>query len=189
MVTERPDLFKAYIGTGQIASWAESVQWLFGFMKSKAIESKDSLLLEELNKIGTPDPMNAEQFFHFTRTRRKYLNAADTSWFGTLRKEAGKLTKQELNNLDSGMLFSGRVLLPYQLEERLSTNSLNFKLPYLVVQGNDDLFTPTGPAINYFDKITAPGKKLVIIENAGHFAFVTHKKRFIEEIEKFVSDH
>ncbi|HVE62032.1 MAG TPA: alpha/beta hydrolase [Chitinophagaceae bacterium] len=189
MVTKRPDLFKAYVGTGQIASWAESVQWLFKFMKKKATESNDSLLLDELNKIGTPDPKNADQFFRFTRTRRKYLNAADTSWFGTMRKEAGKLTKQELNNLDSGMRFSGKVLLPYQLEERLSTNSLTFKLPYLIVQGNDDLFTPTEPVRNYFDKITAPRKKLVIIENAGHFAFVTDMNRFIREIEKFVSDN
>jgi hypothetical protein len=75
MVIKRPDLFKAYVGTGQIASWAESVQWLFEFMKSKAVESDDSLLLDELNKIGIPDPKNADQFFHFTRTRRKYLDA------------------------------------------------------------------------------------------------------------------
>ena len=187
MVIKRPDLFKMYIGTGQIASWAESVQWLFEFMKRKAVESNDSLLLDELNKIGIPDPKNADQFFHFTRKRRRYLDAADTSWFGTLRKEAAKLTKRENNNLDSGMFFSGRILLPYQLEERLSTNSLNFKIPYLVVQGKDDLFTPTEPVRNYFDKIVAPRKNLIIIENAGHFAFVTNKERFIEEIKKFIS--
>ena len=188
MVIKRSDLFKAYVGTGQIASWAESVQWLFEFMKSKAIEFKDSLLLDELNKIGNPDPENANQFFHFTRTRRKYLDAADASWFDTLRKETGKLPTSEVNNLDSGMLFSGKVLLPYQLEERLSTNALNFEIPYLVIQGGDDLFTPTKPVRNYFAKIVAPRKKLVIIENAGHFAFVTNKQRFIGEIKKFIEE-
>jgi len=188
MVSKRPDLFKAYVGTGQISSWTESVQWLFKFMKSKAIESKDSLLLDELNKIGNPDPENANQFFHFTRNRRKYLDVADASWFDTLRKEIGKLPTSEANNLDSGMLFSGKVLLPYQLEERLSTNALNFKIPYLVIQGSDDLFTPAEPVKNYFAKIVAPRKKLVIIENAGHFAFVTNKQRFIEEIEKFMEE-
>jgi pimeloyl-ACP methyl ester carboxylesterase len=59
----------------------------------------------------------------------------------------------------------------------------------LVIQGNDDLFTPTGPVKDYFDKITAPRKKLVTIENAGHFAFVTNKNRFIGEIEKFVQGY
>ncbi|HWY36757.1 MAG TPA: alpha/beta hydrolase, partial [Nitrosopumilaceae archaeon] len=67
-----------------------------------------------------------------------------------------------------------------------STNSLNFRLPYLVIQGSDDLFTPTEPVRNYFDRIIAPRKKMVIIENAGHFAFVTNKNRFVEELEKFV---
>jgi pimeloyl-ACP methyl ester carboxylesterase len=55
-----------------------------------------------------------------------------------------------------------------------------------VIQGKDDLFTPTEPVVKYFNKITAPRKKLVIIPNAGHFALVTHKNRFIEEIGKFV---
>lgn len=188
MVIKRPDLFKAYVGTGQIASWAESVQWLFIFMKSKAIESNDSILLDELNRISTPDPDNADQFFHFTASRRKYLDSADASWFDTIRKEVGKLPVSEVSNLDSGMIFSGTVLLPYQLKERLSTDAVNFKIPYLVIQGDDDLFTPTEPVKNYFAKILAPRKKMVIIKNAGHFAFVTNRQRFIEEIEKFMNE-
>jgi pimeloyl-ACP methyl ester carboxylesterase len=188
MVTKRPDLFKAYVGTGQIASWTESVYWLFEFMKSKAIECHDSLLLDELNKIGAPDPKNADQFFHFTRTRRKYLDVADASWIDTLRKMVAKLPNLEFSNLEGGSLFSSKVLLPYQLEERLSTNALNFQIPYLVIQGRDDLFTPTEPVKNYFTKIVAPRKKLVIIENAGHFAFVTNKQRFIEEMQKFMGE-
>ena len=78
--------------------------------------------------------------------------------------------------------------MPYQLEERLSTDALNFQIPYLVIQGRDDLFTPTEPVKNYFTKILAPRKKLVIIENAGHFAFVTNKHRFIEEMQKFIGE-
>ena len=157
-------------------------------MKSKAVESHDSLLLDELNKIGTPDPKNADQFFHFTRTRRKYLDVADASWIDTLRKKLAKLPKLEFSNLEGGSLFSSKVLLPYQLEERLSTNALNFQIPYLIIQGRDDLFTPTEPVKNYFTKIVAPRKKLVIIENAGHFAFVTNRQRFIEEMQKFMAE-
>ncbi|MFT4015355.1 MAG: alpha/beta hydrolase [Agriterribacter sp.] len=188
MVVKRPNLFKAYVGTGQIASWSESVQWLFEFMKNKAIESKDSSLLNEMTEIGTPDPKNADQFFHFTRSRRKYLDAADISWFDTLQKETVKLPKSEVNNLDSGMMFSAKTLLPYQLEENLSTSALNFKIPYLVIQGADDLFTPTEPVKNYFAKVVAPRKKMVIIKNAGHFAFVTNRQRFIAEIEEFIKE-
>ena len=92
------------------------------------------------------------------------------------------------NNLEGGSLFSGKVLLPYQLEEHLSSSALNFETPYLVIQGSDDLFTPTEPVRNYFDKIVAPQKKLVIIQNAGHFVFVTNKQRFIEEIEIFMKE-
>lgn len=72
------------------------------------------------------------------------------------------------------MNLSGRALLPTQVEERLSTKALRFALPYLVIQGEQDTFTPTGPAVSYFEKVVAPAKRLVILPNAGHFALVTN---------------
>jgi fermentation-respiration switch protein FrsA (DUF1100 family) len=47
---------------------------------------------------------------------------------------------------------------------------LRFALPYYVIQGRDDLFSPTPLAETYFTKVEAPAKRLVVIEGAGHFA-------------------
>lgn len=169
MVQKRPDLFTAYVGTGQIASWAESVQWQFDYLKGKAISANDKALQEELSKIGKPDPNNTEQYFGFNRHLRKYLGDADVKWLLGLKEFVKTIPKSELDNLVGGMNFSGSVLLPFQKQENLSAKSLNFKLPYYVIQGREDLFTPTEPAIKYFEKIVAPRKEIVIIEHAGHF--------------------
>jgi pimeloyl-ACP methyl ester carboxylesterase len=69
------------------------------------------------------------------------------------------------------------------MQERLSTEALRFELPYFVIQGQDDWFTPTGPARSYFEKIVAPRKQMVVLAGAGHFALVTHPDAFIAALE------
>jgi pimeloyl-ACP methyl ester carboxylesterase len=187
MVEKRPDLFTAYVGTGQIASWAESVQWQFAYLKRKASSTNDKELLEELLKIGEPDPNNTEQYFGFNKHLRKYFCDADAKWLQDLREFAKTAPKNETDNLVGGMNFSGQALLPFQKQENLSGKSLNFKVPYYIIQGQEDLFTPTEPAIKYFEQVRAPKKEIAIIENAGHFALVTHKQNFIEELRNVLS--
>jgi proline iminopeptidase len=187
MVEKRPDLFTAYVGTGQIASWAESVQWQFDYLKRKASSTNDKALLAELLKIGEPDPNNTEQYFGFNKHLRKYFCDADGKWLQGLRESAETLPKNEFDNLTGGMNFSGHVLLPFQKQENLSAKSLNFKVPYYIIQGREDLFTPTAPVIKYFEQIVAPKKEIAIIENAGHFALVTHKQNFIAALRNMLS--
>jgi pimeloyl-ACP methyl ester carboxylesterase len=187
MVKKRPDLFLAYVGTGQIASWAESVQWQFDYLKRKASDTNNEAMLNELMKIGTPDPGNTTQYFGFTRPLRKYLNSADSAWLSGLREFVKGLPPSELDEIAGGMNFSGRTLLPFQVQEKLSTTSLNFAVPYYVIQGREDLFTPTDPVINYFKQVKAPAKELIILEHAGHFALVTHKQEFIRGLHRVLS--
>lgn len=128
--------------------------------------------------IGKPDPMNAKQYFHFTRSLRKHLNATDSAWLSELPGLAkSSLSESDLEAVNGGMNLSGHAMLPFQMQENLSTAALHFELPYYVTQGPDDLFTPTEPAEAYFEKVTAPRKKIVILEGAGHFALATHPQQ------------
>jgi pimeloyl-ACP methyl ester carboxylesterase len=186
MVIKRPDLFIAYVGTGQIASWAESVQWQFDYLKNKAAETGNGPMANELVKIGTPDPSNTVQYFRFTRSLRKYLHSSDSVWLSEIRTAFNAFPKNDRENIIGGMNFAGQALLPFQVKEQLSTTFLNFTIPYFVIQGRHDVFTPTDPVIAYFEMITAPQKKIVIIEDAGHFALVTHKQEVIKTLRDTV---
>lgn len=53
-----------------------------------------------------------------------------------------------------------------------------FAMPVFVFQGADDMSTPTAPVAEWLDEIEAPEKALVVVENASHPAFFTHKERF-----------
>jgi pimeloyl-ACP methyl ester carboxylesterase len=50
---------------------------------------------------------------------------------------------------------------------------------FFVVQGQDDVVTPTRAAIDYFQGVTAPLKGLTLIPDAGHLAFMTAPKAFL----------
>ncbi|MQA90086.1 MAG: alpha/beta fold hydrolase [Gemmatimonas sp.] len=186
-VLRRPDLFSAYVGTGQISSWAESVRWQFDFLKARSEEMGDQELLRELEAIGEPDPTDTAQYFGFTRSLRQHFNASDSAWLARLRDlPAGLVSAAELEDIENGMMFSGRALLPFQVRENLSTVALTFEVPYYVIQGRDDISTPTRPAVAYFERISAPDKEIVIIDDAGHFALVTHQEQFIEALRRLL---
>jgi pimeloyl-ACP methyl ester carboxylesterase len=142
-----------------------------------------------LDSIGHVDPMNAAQYFAATRPLRSFLPDSDKAWLSRMRalvRDSSGLTDDERAALNAGMTFSGRALLPTQMRGRLSTDALRFELPYFVIQGQHDLFTPTGPAMAYFDKVVAPRKQMVVLEGAGHFALVTHPDAFIAALEKLL---
>ena len=42
------------------------------------------------------------------------------------------------------------------------------------------MITPTQGAVEYFRCVKAPKKELVLIPNAGHFAFMTASDKFLE---------
>jgi pimeloyl-ACP methyl ester carboxylesterase len=60
MVQRRPELFAAYVGTGQVGSWRANIQAQFDFLLAKARAANDRKRVEQLEAIGTPD---AEVFF------------------------------------------------------------------------------------------------------------------------------
>src|SRR5690242_18771071 len=55
MVQKRPNLFAAYVGTGQVGSWRENVQTQFNFLLAKARAANDRKRVEQLEAIGTPN--------------------------------------------------------------------------------------------------------------------------------------
>ena len=75
MAQQRPELFAAYVGTGQVASWADTVQFQFDFLKQRYKEKGDTAALAALEAIGKPDPKNVKQYFGFSRPIRQHMNA------------------------------------------------------------------------------------------------------------------
>jgi pimeloyl-ACP methyl ester carboxylesterase len=185
MVQQRPDLFDAYIGTGQVAAWADTVQFQFDFLKQRYKEKRDAVALASLEAIGKPDPKNVEQYFGFSRPIRQNMNSSDTAWFAAMLRvlKANSESETTIKAIGEGMNASGAALIGSTVTTDLPATATNFKIPYYVIQGRDDLFAPTSLAKAYFNKVSAPKKQFVTIEDAGHFALATHQADVIAALK------
>jgi pimeloyl-ACP methyl ester carboxylesterase len=181
MVQQRPDLFDAYVGTGQVAAWADTVQFQFDFLKRRYTERGDAARLAALDAIGKPDPKNVAQYFGFSRDIRQHMNGADTAWLARMRELAKATgdTAAIVKAAGDGMNASGAALIQSTISTDLPATAAAFTVPYYVIQGRDDLFAPTPLVEAYFAIVTAPRKRLIVLENAGHFALSTHQAEVI----------
>lgn len=189
MVQRRPELFAAYVGTGQVGSWRANVRTQFDFMLAKSRAANDRKKVELMEAIGTPDPTDAKQYFSWWRMRNPYMPRADAKWFDDLMlmiQTNPEFTEEYLKAWSDGMGYSGRTTLSGMLGTELPTKARTIKVPFFVIQGNEDMATPTSVAVQYFNVVKAPRKKLILIEHAGHFALVTHRDEFLAALVKYV---
>ena len=62
----------------------------------------------------------------------------------------------------------------------------DFRIPFIVVEGREDDYTPAALSQAYVESITAPQKALVTIKGAGHLALITHSAHFSNAMLKLV---
>lgn len=182
MVQRRPELFAAYVGTGQVGSWRASIQAQFDFLLAKSRAANDRAKVEQLEAIGTPNPADATRYFSWWSMRNPYMPADDAKWFDELRqinRSNPEFTDEYRKTFGEGMKYSGRITVNAMVATELPTTASRFEVPVFVIQGAEDMVTPTSVAVKYFDVIQAPRKKLVLVAHAGHFALVTHREEFL----------
>ena len=186
MVQMRPGLFAAYVGTGQVASWMAMVTIQFDLLLDKARKDGNQTTVKELEAIGRPGPTNGDHFNLLNKYNFFSLwPPSDQAWIQHLRSQANELKAREpeqFKNLEDGMQFTGKRVLPDQIATNLPQSACNIQTDYFVIQGRDDVVTPTKAAIAYFNCVNAPKKKLILIPNAGHFAWMTASDKFLEAL-------
>lgn len=187
MAKQRADLFAAYVGTGQVESWKVNVQSQFDVILAHARAVHDQATIKELEAIGTPDPANTHQYFTFSRNFRSLWAPSDQAWLAHLREQAQALKgNKDFEDDENGQLFTDPLVLPDQVKTDLAVEATHIDTAFFVIQGEDDVITSTKGAVDYFHKIQAPYKELVLIPNAGHFAFMTHGDRFLAALTEKV---
>jgi pimeloyl-ACP methyl ester carboxylesterase len=186
MVQMRPDLFGAYVGTGQPASWMAMVNIHYDLLLAKARKDGNQPAVKELESIGRPGPTNGDHFSLLNKYNFRSLWApSDQAWLQHLRSQADELKAKEpeqLKNLEDGMRFTGEHVLPDQIATNLPKTACYIWTAYFLIQGQDDVISPTQAAVDYFKCIKAPKKELILIPNAGHFAFMTASDKFLEAL-------
>lgn len=188
MAEQRPDLFAAYVGTGQTSSWARTEQFQFDRLLARAKADRDARAVKKLESVGRLDPTNAKQYFGFAGDYISVMAPSDRAWLQGLRKATPAslgISPADYQTLVAGMAFSGKHLWPDQSTEDLFKTAKHIDTAFFIIQGRDDFITPTPLAADYFRQVQAPVKKMVLIDG-GHFAFMTDGAQFLAALVNMV---
>lgn len=183
MARARPDLFYAYVGTGQVANERRSYEVAYDALLKKARALGNADALAQLDEIGRPPYQDGRGY----RVQWRWANAfegADQFLFGTigLALVAPGYSAQDINDSGDGQMLSGELLVPQLHSQGPKELGLEFAVPMFVFQGDEDFATPTSLARSYLDSMKAPTKAFVPIEGGGHFAVFMKSDRFLQEL-------
>lgn len=183
MTKARPDLFYAFVGTGQVADQTRNYAVAYEALLTKARALKERTAVEELLAIGPPPYPD----FRGWSVQRKWSNLfehADLFISGMVGAAltAPGYTFSDINDWHAGQELSGRQLRPQTA--KLDSKALGGQLaiPVFVIQGAEDFTTPTSLANEFVTSLRAPHKEFVTIPGAGHFAVFMKSDEFLREL-------
>ena len=168
---------RAWWGAGGAAIKAK-----YDLFLAKARADGDTAAVTQLEASGPPDPNDANKVFAFSDRVYPLWAPSDVAWIKSLRADAPRLKAaypKDFKDFEDGFQFSANKAVPDQIKTDLPATASRIATAFFVIQGQGDLITPTTDAVAYFNRVTAPYKKLVLIPDAGHFAFMTAPDAFL----------
>jgi pimeloyl-ACP methyl ester carboxylesterase len=183
MAKARPDLFYAFVGTGQVADALRNYAVAYDALLAKAASLGEQRAIRELKEIGPPPYPDGKGH----AVQRKWSNlfeGADIFLSSTLglALSAPGYTLRDVKDWAEGQDVSGQRLIPQT--SRLESKALGgeFALPVFVIQGAEDFTTPTSLARNFLNSLRAPRKSFVAIDRGGHFAVFMRSDLFLDAL-------
>jgi pimeloyl-ACP methyl ester carboxylesterase len=183
MVKARPDLFYAFVGSGQVADPARSYTVAHAALLKKAEALEEQQAIRELQEVGPPPYADGRGY----GVQRKWSNrfeGADAFIFSMLGLAlvAPGNTLRDVNDWFEGQGVSAERLVPQSSTLESKTLGGDFSLPIFVIQGAEDFTTPTSLAREFVNSIRAPAKAFVPIDGGGHFAVFMRSDAFLNEL-------
>jgi pimeloyl-ACP methyl ester carboxylesterase len=188
MAKAKPELFQAFIGTGQVGAHLTTTRRVaFDALVAQARAVGDARALRELEEIGPP-PYKDWRGYQVLRRWSNLFEGADAfiaSMLGFALSAPG-YTIRDVNDWFDGQNLSGERLVTQQNALAPEALTGRFAIPVFVIQGADDFTTPTSVAKAFVDGVEAPHKAFVAIKG-GHFALFMNSSEFLKELSGFVA--
>jgi pimeloyl-ACP methyl ester carboxylesterase len=187
-IKRRPDLFHAYVGTGQVVSINATMGELAQWARQKATETGDTITLEALDKaasLSDPDRQMA-----LRRASGKWaISAPDQLYVKMVTDFKGPKPYPAIGDVADwingvGFTSSGDVART-MISMDLHTLGLDVPIPFFIVQGREDHIAGIEPGRAYVEGLRAPAKAFMPIDG-GHYACFTNADAFIATLRRNV---
>ncbi|HTF31506.1 MAG TPA: alpha/beta hydrolase [Flavitalea sp.] len=177
MAMSNPELYYAYVGHSQVVAPSEDLIFDYRQMHRLAQTANDKETLSTLQQIGEPPYDTARNAGKLLRIIKKYqgknATPAPPAWWNMAPAYDNQNDNQDRENGDDYSFLS------YVGDKRFDVSPINtkinflkdglvFKIPVYIIQGEEDMQTPAAITRAYFEKISAPSKKLILVPRAEH---------------------
>jgi pimeloyl-ACP methyl ester carboxylesterase len=187
MAKIRPDLFTAYVGTGQVAKYLPGRLVAYTQLVAEARARADRKALGELEGIGPPPYESSAKAGVHAKWATAYEPGMPSMWnnISTVLFDSA-ITVRDVSNLIKGMGDSEDHFRAQLDSVDLPALGSDFAIPMFVFQGARDNVNPVQSLTGYFDSIKAPQKRLVVIPGAGHNVMLTKSDDFLRLLVELV---
>jgi pimeloyl-ACP methyl ester carboxylesterase len=183
MLKRRPELFSAYVGSGQVVDWRRQDALSYELLVRRARERRDTVMLQELQSIGPPPYADAAA----DAIKSKYAGeptareAPAVAKLRSLMSAAQHGMPTGASYLAAGLEWPDPMLRTFAAYTSLRADIVAFdarrlgplfEVPMFFLQGADDVFTVSSEVERYAGELVAPRVEYVAIEGAGHAALL-----------------
>jgi pimeloyl-ACP methyl ester carboxylesterase len=185
MVKARPDLYAAYVGTGQVVAKAEKEEILYAELMREVRAANDESGLRALEAIGAPPYASQSDLLVQREISARYDTEAERSLESDLTPVvlfAPDYSIGDILDFLEGSKFAGAAMYAEMLTYDARELGPVFDLPFFIFTGDHDLVTPADLAHAYFEIVEAPRKEFVLLEGGGHSAILTMPDVFLREL-------
>jgi pimeloyl-ACP methyl ester carboxylesterase len=185
VVKRWPDLFHAFVGTGQPVSWPLKIEAQERWARAQATANGDQDTLKALDDtaslpVSDPKRAGASRKYRMSPSDLEYLKMPQ-AFLGT----SPPPKEGDAADWIAGGQFSFPKLAPIEVAFDARSVAPDVPVPYFVIQGRDDHIAPPEVAEAYVMEVRAPKKAFIPIEG-GHWACFTNATAFIEALRRQV---
>lgn len=183
MIKRRPELFSAYVGTGQMVDHVRADELSYQHAIDSARARNDKAAMDELEGIGPPPYKSLEAWV--LKQKHAMAGPAEQAAISAIVKALSIPPSIDARYLAKGLpAYNGEAVFlaaqktlfedPAKFDARKL--GLRFQVPLFFFQGEHDINTVTSLVTQYFTGLSAPTKKLVILKGAGHNTLGVHEE-------------
>ena len=178
-VQRAPELFHAYLGSGQMVDPLATDQAIYRDLVTTAMSTGNGDLVASLAKMGQPPYPGGTIdygfiFSHYSMLEGSYTppdayvqrgSDAGLGPWGILGQEYGPIEKI---NVLRGLMDLHSVMYPQLQQLNLRRDANNLDVPVYLMMGQHELAARTDPAKEWFDLLQAPRKRWYSLPDSGH---------------------
>ena len=178
VVRRAPELYRAFVATGQFVNNASTMEYRERWAHAQATAAHDEAGLKALDDVRT---LSVNDWKRIGASRKWMMSPSDLEYLELQKNFAGPPDhrRPEARAWIEGYGFQSNKVGTESLAFDAMKEVPSIPVPYILIQGREDHVTPLEPARAYWKKVSSRGKAFAAIDG-GHYACFTHSVKFLE---------